>query len=167
MKKLITLIDRINEVVGNGVSWLTSILVWVVCIDVLFRYVFDFSFIWINELEIYFFAFVFLLGAGYAFQQGKHVRVDMLYTNWSEKRKAWVNLVGAILLLIPWTTLIIWVGYKYALNSWNIGEASPQPGGLPALYILKFSIPVAFLFLLLQAVSSLLSSILTIQQVNS
>lgn len=166
MDRVIRLLDAVNESAGKIISWFATILVWVICVDVVIRYLFDFTYIWINEIEIYFFAFLFLLSAGFAFQRDKHVRVDMFYSNWSEKRKAWVNLVGGILFLLPWSMVIIYVSYKYALNSWNIGEGSPQPGGLPALYILKFSIPIAFSLLFLQALSSILQSLKILTRTN-
>lgn len=160
MLQLTLFLDRLNERIGQAVSWFTAALVGLICIDVLMRYLFNFSLIWMGELEIYFFALCFLLGAAYAFKHDSHVRVDLFYSKFSEKGKARVNLIGGLLFLIPWTVIIIIVSSRYAYFSFKIGESSPQVGGLPALYILKFAIVVGFVLLLLQGISSVGKSIL-------
>ena len=159
MVDIIRWLESVNEYIGKVFSWSTSLMVWVICIDVIMRYAFDYSFIWIVELEIYFFALVFLFGAGYAFKHEKHVRVDIFYAKFSPKGKALANLIGGVLFLVPWCVIAIMVCWKYAMNSYNMGENSPQPGGLPALYVLKFIVVVGFVLLLLQGVASILKSI--------
>lgn len=160
MLKLSQVLDAINERIGQAISWFTAFLVVLICIDVLMRYLFNFSLIWVGELEIYFFALCFLLGSGYAFKHDKHVRVDLFYSKFSEKGKARVNLIGGLLFLLPWTLIVIIVASRYAYFSFIIGESSPQVGGLPALYILKFSIVVGFILMFLQGISSVSKSLL-------
>jgi len=162
MRKLISILESINEFAGRLFSWSTIIMVILICIEVILRYVFNRSLIWMVELEIYLFAFSFLLAAGYAFKHDKHVRVDLFYSNFSVKKKAWVNFLGGILFLVPWCVVSIIGCVKYANISWRIGEVSQQPGGLPAVYLLKFSIVVGFVLLLIQATASILKSLLTI-----
>ncbi len=157
------LFDSINENVGKLFAWSTSLMVWVICIDVIMRYVFSTSFIWIVELEIYFFALSFLFAGGYAFKHDKHVRVDLFYAKWSAKGKARVNLIGGLFFLMPWCIVSIIVCWKYAMTSFKLGENSQQPGGLPALYILKFCIVIGFVLLLLQGIASIIESILVLQ----
>ncbi len=161
--KAIHVLENIGAYVGKTVSYLTTVLVLIVCYDVLTRHFFDASKIWITEIEIYCYSFIFLLGSAYAFKHDKHVRVDVFYAKFSEKKKAWVNLLGGLFLLIPWCTVVAIVSFQYAMSSFSIGEGSPQPGGLPALYILKFSIFIGFTLLLLQGIASVLKSILIIQ----
>lgn len=163
MNRIIHQIEAINEWVGKTVSWLTLFLVLLICVDVVMRYLFDFTKVWIIELEIYFFAIIFLLGSGYAFKHDKHVRVDVFYTKLSPKKKAVVDLLGGLFFLLPWTCIIVWVGYNYSYFSFMMNEGSAQPGGIPALYILKFMIVIGFVFLLLQAISSILKSIQILQ----
>jgi len=155
---MVKILETINEQAGKLFSWCTSLMVWVICIDVLMRYVFNYSFIWIVELEIYFFALTFLLASGYAFKHEKHVRVDIFYAKFSAKGKALVNLLGGVLFLLPWCVISIMVCWKYALTSFKIGESSPQPGGLPALYVLKFCVVIGFVLLLLQGLASIIRS---------
>ncbi|MEZ4883492.1 MAG: TRAP transporter small permease subunit [Chitinophagales bacterium] len=164
MNKLIHLLERISEWAGKAVSYLTAALVFLICYDVLMRYLFNSSQIWMTEVEIYCFALIFLFGSAYAFQKDKHVRVDVFYANYPPKKKAWINLLGGLFLLLPWCVVILIVSFDYAMTSFNMGEGSPQPGGLPALYLLKFSIFIGFLLLFLQGIASVLKSIAEIRQ---
>lgn len=156
---IINFVKNIPIWIGKWVSWLTTILVILICVDVLFRYAFNFSKTWIIDLEWHLFAAIFLLGAAFTLSEDKHVRVDVFYSKFSEKNKAIVNVIGSILLLIPWAILIIVKSYHYAMNSWAIKETSPNPGGLPARYIIKFIIVIAFVLLLIQAFVELYKAI--------
>jgi TRAP-type mannitol/chloroaromatic compound transport system permease small subunit len=105
----------------------------------------------ILELEWHFFGLIFLLGSAYTLQMDKHVRVDVFYNNFSEKQKGVVDLLGTLFLLIPWCIVGISTCYNYASNSFYIKEQSPNPGGLPAWYIIKYFIVLSFVLLLIQA----------------
>jgi len=111
------------------------------------------------ELEWHLFALVFLIGAGYAFKHDRHVRVDLFYAKFTPKDRALVNLIGGLIFLVPWCILIIYVSYDYAHVSFLIRETSPDPGGLPARYIIKFAITVGVSLLLLQGISSIIQSL--------
>ena len=167
MKKLlqnfINFVNAINENIGRATAWLTGILVVLVCGRVLGRMLFDSEPVWLPELDWHLFAMIFLLGAGYTLKHDKHVRVDLFYANFSEKDKASVNLVGALLFLIPWCCLIIWVSYGYALGSFRILEGSPNPNGLPYRFVVKFAITIGASLLLLQALAMVANSLLTLK----
>jgi TRAP-type mannitol/chloroaromatic compound transport system permease small subunit len=83
-----------------------------------------------------------MLGAAYTLRHDKHVRVDILYTRLPKRRKAWINAIGTLIFLIPFCLLIIWTSQNYVLAAWRIKEGSPNPGGLPAWYLLKTAIPL-------------------------
>lgn len=155
-------LDAINETTGKATSWLTSILVALFCVDVALRYIFNLSFAGVFEMEWHLFAIIFLLGAGYTFKHDKHVRVDVIYSRFNGKQQAWVNLLGVIIFLFPLCIVIIKTSLLFVYNSWIINEGSPDPGGLPARYIIKSAIPVGFLLLLLQGISLALKSLITI-----
>ena len=95
-----------------------------------------------QELEWHLFAVVFLIGAAYTLKQEGHVRVDILFIHFSKKTKAWIDLFGTIVFLIPFCLIIIYSTQKFISNSWAVREISPDPGGLPARYILKSMIPL-------------------------
>jgi len=155
---MVKVIHSIVEFVGKATSWLTTILVLFVCFDVFRRYFLKDSAAWIMELEWHLFALIFLLGAAYTLKHNKHVRVDAFYENFSTKDKALVNLIGGLVLLIPWCCIMIYMSWTYAYNSFLINESSPDPGGLPARYIIKFSIVLGIGLLLLQSVAMVIES---------
>ncbi len=164
MQKIIDLLDWFGEKTGILVSWAVTLITVVITLDVIIRYVFQFTYVWMIELEIYFFGILFLLSSGYTFKYGKHVRVDVFYAKLSDKKKAWIDLLGGAFLLIPWCYVVIVSSWYYAKSSFMMKEGSPQPGGLPGLYVLKFCITLGFVFLLLQGVSHMLKSIQTISK---
>lgn len=159
MQKTINIINNITERVGKLTSWFAILMVIIISLDVIIRYLFKFTFIWIIELEIYLFGFMFLLGAGYTLKHEKHVRVDVFYSKLSDKKKAIVDILGGLLYLIPWCYVAVSASWRYAYSSFLMGESSPQPGGLPALYILKFAIALGFFLLLLQGIAHILKSL--------
>ena len=149
-------IDKFIENVGKVTSWLNVFLIGLICLDVLFRYFFSFSKNWILELEWHMFAVIFLLGSAYALQVDKHVRVDVFYQRFSAKTQIIINLIGTVVFLIPWCYLVITTSFKFFSNSWYIREGSPQPGGLPARYVIKGMIVIGFILLALQGLSLLI-----------
>jgi TRAP-type mannitol/chloroaromatic compound transport system permease small subunit len=142
-----------NRWIGEGVSWVTLGLVLVVFIDVVMRYGFNTSFVFTQELEWHLFAFIFLIGAGYTLLTDDHVRVDIVYQRLSPKARAWVNLIGVIVFLLPGCTMLIVTSWKFTYNAWTILEGSPDPGGIPYRFIIKGTITVGFLLLALQGIS--------------
>jgi len=163
LQNFINFVDTVNENIGKTTSWLVGVLVIFVCGRVLGRMLFDSEPVWLPELEWHLFAMIFLLAAGYTLKYDKHVRVDLFYADFSEKDKALVNLTGALLFLIPWCCLIIWVSYDYALGSFKILESSPNPNGLPYRFVVKFAITIGACLLLLQALAMVASSLLTLK----
>ena len=159
-------IDTLNEWVGRGVAWITLGLVLVVFADVVMRYLFNTSFVFTQELEWHLFAFIFLIGGGYTLLHDGHVRVDIIYQRLGFKGKAWVNLIGVILFLIPGCAMIITTSFKFAYTSFSIMEGSPDPGGIPFRFVLKGCITVGFILLLLQGISLGLHSLLQILNVE-
>ena len=153
-------IDILNEWIGRGVSWVTLGLVLVVFIDVVMRYLLNTSFVFTQELEWHLFAFIFLIGAGYTLLHDGHVRVDIIYQRLGFKGKAWLNLLGVIVFLIPGCLMVISTSFKFAYNSFLMLDGSPDPGGIPFRFILKGCITAGFLLLLLQGLSLGIHSLL-------
>ncbi|MEM6736189.1 MAG: TRAP transporter small permease subunit [Bacteroidota bacterium] len=155
-------IDKMNIAIGKATSWLTLVLVLIIVFDVAFRYLFSITSAATFELEWHLFAAIFLLGAAWTLQEDKHVRVDVFYHNFSERKKAWINLIGTLLFLIPFCIIGFWESLSFVKHSYILRETSPQPGGLPARYVIKSSIPIGFFLLGLQSISVLLKSLKTI-----
>jgi TRAP-type mannitol/chloroaromatic compound transport system permease small subunit len=162
IKRLCRWIDRCNWWLGRGVSWVTGIVVLVVFTDVVMRYAFNTSFVFVQELEWHLFAFIFLMGAGKTLLNDGHVRVDIIYQRLGPKGQAWINFIGVILFLIPGCYLIIETSAKFAYHSWAILEGSPDPGGIPYRFLIKSCIPLGFTLILLQGLSLGIKSFYTI-----
>jgi TRAP-type mannitol/chloroaromatic compound transport system permease small subunit len=164
--RLCNWIDTFNGWIGRIVAWVTLGLVLVVFVDVVMRYLFNTSFVFTQELEWHLFAFIFLLGAGYTLLHDGHVRVDIVYQHLSGKSRAWVNLIGTLLFLIPGCLLIIITSWKFVYNAWAVMEGSPDPGGIPYRYLIKSTITIGFSFLCLQGISLGLKSLLQILNID-
>ena len=105
---------------------------------------------------------LFLLGAAFALKRGAHVRVDIFYRNFSESRKALVDLLGNLIFLQPVCWTILLYSWGYVEFSWRIMEVSPEPDGLPFVYIQKSLLIAVAILLALQSFSEILKSYLTI-----
>jgi len=152
-------IDRVIDRIGQLVSWISLLLILLICVDVIMRYFLNTSKIWMVEMEWHLFSVLFLLGASYTLLHDKHVRVDLFYENYSPQRRRLVNALGILIFAIPWCLIILTSSWDYALNSFSFREGSPQPGGLPARYIVKSIIFCGYFLLLVQALSILIKSI--------
>ncbi len=162
--RIIKGIDAFTVWTGERIKWLTSLLVLLILGDVLLRYLLDTSKAWITDLEWHVFALIFLLGAAYALKEDQHVRVDVLYSKWSEKKKAWVNLFGTVLFLLPWCLIVIYTSFEYTGHAYSIGEKSAEPGGLHARFLIKGAITLGFVMLLLQGIATAMKAFVTIRK---
>jgi TRAP-type mannitol/chloroaromatic compound transport system permease small subunit len=167
IKSYIKFIDKLNSKLGYYTSWLTLLLVLITCFDVFTRYILNESSVALQELEWHIFSAIFLMAASYTLITDDHVRVDVFYSRFSEKQKAWVNFLGAILFLIPFCVLVIYSSQNFVITSFQFKETSPDAGGLPARYILKSFIPISFIFLFLQGISLAFKSFLEIKNHNN
>ncbi|WP_455206165.1 TRAP transporter small permease subunit [Kaarinaea lacus] len=151
-------IDALSEWSGRTVSWLVLAMVLVIAYDVGMRYLFQIGSVALQELEWHLFALLFLLGASYTFKHDGHVRVDLIYrSRWmNDKRRAWVEIFGTLLLLFPFCLLIIISSAPFVSYAFAISEGSPDPGGLPYRFLLKAAIPLGFSLLILQGLAHLI-----------
>jgi len=159
-------LDRLSVATGKATAWLTLLMVIVTSIVVVMRYVFDAGFIWLQESVTWMHAVVFMLGAAYTLQQEEHVRVDIFYRAMTAKGRAWTDLMGVCVFLIPLCGLLAYQSYGFAAASWSLHEVSRESGGLPypLIPILKSALLVMPLAVALQGVSLALKSLATIRQ---
>lgn len=146
-------IDAVNEWVGRASAWLALLLVVVTTYDVASRYLFNKSFVFIQEMEWHIFAILFLIAAGYTHLKGDHVRVDIFYARMSPRNRAWIDLVLGVLFLFPTCFLLIWTSIPFVIASVKVLEGSPDPGGIPGRFLLKAVIPLGFILIGLQGIS--------------
>lgn len=156
-------IDALNDLIGAGVRWLVLVMVVVAAMNAVVRYFSRDLGLTLNltpatEIQWYMFSVIFLMGSAYALRHDAHVRVDVLYERLQPRTRAWIDLVGTALLLIPFSLLMLWVSLPAVRTSWQIRETSPDPGGLPR-YPIKALILVSFGLLVLQALSQVVKRV--------
>ena len=159
LKIIIDLAESLSSAVGKCVAWLTLGMMALTCLIVVMRYGFNAGSIALQESVLYLHALVFMLGAAYTFKSDEHVRVDVFYRGFSEKKKAWVNLVGGIFFLLPVTLYTSYLSFDYVAASWRVMETSQEPGGLPFIYLLKTLIPLMMITLIIQGLADIFKSI--------
>ena len=160
--RVVNAIDALNEFVGRGVAWLTLLMVLVTFTVVLLRYGFNLGWIAMQESITYMHAAVFMLGAGYTLLHDGHVRVDIFYRGMAPKRKAAVDLFGALFLLLPTFVFLTWASWGYVADAWTVQEASSETGGIPYLYLLKSVMLLMAGLMILQGVAQALRSVLVL-----
>lgn len=162
LARIARFIDQLSEWTGRTIAWLTLGMVLVTFTVVLLRYLFNTGWIAMQESITYMHALVFMLGAAYTLRHDGHVRVDIFYQKFGPKGRAWVDLLGTLLLLMPVTLFIAWISWEYVAASWELKEGSREAGGLPWVYLLKSAIPLMAVLMLLQGVSLALRSVLVL-----
>jgi TRAP-type mannitol/chloroaromatic compound transport system permease small subunit len=146
-------IDRLVAAIGRAVMWLALAVVLLQFAVVVLRYAFGLGSIWLSESVIYAHAALFMLAAAWTLQVNGHVRVDVFYAEASPRAKALVDLLGALLLLLPFMAVILWFALPYVARSWAILERSRETSGLPLVYLLKTLIPLFALLMALQGIA--------------
>ena len=147
---------------GRTVSWLTLLMVLLTFAIVILRYGMNQGWIWLQESVTYLHALVFMTAAAWAFQTDDHVRVDIFYRDRSGRHKAWVNLIGTLIFLVPFSIFLIVIGWDYVAASWLTKEGSREAGGLPLVYLLKSLILIMPALLLIQSFSVVRACIFTL-----
>ena len=151
--------DKIIDAVGYVTGVLLIVMILNVAFDVMMRYVFHNSSIGMQEVEWHLFAVIILYGTGYALRHNAHVRVDFVYDRLSERKKAWINIIGTILFLLPLALLVINGSYAFVMDAYTTSEISEDPGGLHYRWLIKVQITIAFIFLVFAAINYIIHHI--------
>tara|TARA_R110000787_G_scaffold13646_7_gene42705 strand:+ start:126 stop:722 length:597 start_codon:yes stop_codon:yes gene_type:complete len=162
--KFIHTIDATTELLGKAVAWLTLLMVLLTFSIVVLRYGFNLGWIAMQESVLYFHGLVFMLGAAYTLKHDGHVRVDIFYQQYSAKQKAYLNLFGTLLLLLPVCVFIFFISFNYVASSWKIMESSPEAGGLPLVYLNKSLILLLAITLSLQGLAEITRNLIILFQ---
>lgn len=148
-------IDTLNEWVGRLVIWLVLVATLISAGNAVVRYGLNTSSNAWLEIQWYLFGLIFLLGAGYTLKHNGHVRIDVFYGRFRPRTKAWVDLLGGLLFLLPMSGIIAWLGWDFFLASYAVNETSPDAGGL-LRWPIKLAVPLGFALLWLQGVSEVI-----------
>ncbi len=152
-------IDRLTDMVSVVATVAMLLMLVNVFGDAIMRYFFKTGSIALQEMEWHLFSVMFMFGVAYALKEDGHVRVDVLYDRLSPRTRAIINIAGTLLLLIPLSVLIISGSFEFVHTSYQAGEISGDPGGLPYRWLIKAVIPVAFVFLIVSALSFMLHNV--------
>lgn len=160
-------IDAVNEWIGRAVAWLALAMVLVQVVVVVMRYIFGLSVLAMQESIWYMHSIIFLVAAGYTLLHNGHVRVDILYGNVDERKKAMIDLFGVIAILLPVCVLVWWVSWPYVAAAWAVREGSIEVSGIPAVYLLKSCMLVFAAVVGIQGVSLGIKSALVLAGVRA
>ena len=156
-------LDRISKYAGYLAAILVVLLSLLVVYDATMRYLFSAGSIALQELEWHLFDVVFLLGLSYALKHDKHVRVDIFFERYSPNTRAIVQMLSMLLLVIPFSLLFLNDALSMTLQSYLQNEVSSDPGGLTHRWLIKAMLVLAFVLLILQALSELLKAYHTLE----
>jgi TRAP-type mannitol/chloroaromatic compound transport system permease small subunit len=151
-QKLIRHIERFNSMIGQVAAFGLLPMVLLTLLVVTTRYGFEsgrvgmtgfsVSTIALQETVLYLHALLFLLAAPLTLKADAHVRVDVFYRHFSPRTRAWVDLLGSLMLLLPMCVFLIWVSWDFVSFAWKIRERSQESEGLPWVWLAKSLIPV-------------------------
>ncbi|CAI8241274.1 MAG: Uncharacterised protein [Glaciecola sp. HTCC2999] len=157
---------KLIDAMGQLCVILMLLMVANVFYDVLMRYFFNDVSIGMQELEWHLFAAMFMFGIGYTLKENAHVRVDIFYEKLLPHTQAYIDIFAALIFTLPITLIIMYYGYGYAVDAYQINEGSPDPGGLPYRWIIRSVIPISNVFLLLCIFYTILENVLKLQGPN-
>jgi TRAP-type mannitol/chloroaromatic compound transport system permease small subunit len=159
-------VDRLSAAIGRTVAWCLLFMVLAEFALVLMRYVLGVGSIWLQESVIYAHGALFMLAAAWTLAADAHVRVDIFYADATPRTKAVVDLLGALLLLLPFALALVYLSFPYVARSWALLEGSRETSGLPALFVLKTLIPLFAALLALQGIAQALRAALVLAGVE-
>lgn len=156
-------IDNFMLALGRFLSWTNFILILVTILQVILRYGFRNGLVVLEELEWHLYGFAFMMGLSYALITNSHVRVDVIQGRFSRKTREWIDIIGHVFLLLPFIAAIIYFGWEFTYKSFELGESSNAPLGLPYRWIIKGVIPVSFALLGVATISRIIRSFAVIR----
>lgn len=151
-------IDRFNETIGKGVSWLILLAILVSAANAVIRKAFNISSNAWLEMQWYLFGAAFLLAAAYTLRQNEHIRIDIVYGMFSRRTQHWIDLLGHVFFLMPFVVLMMAYFVPYFLLSYHNGEVSTNAGGL-VIWPAKLVLLVGFVLLGLQGISEIIKKV--------
>lgn len=159
---LMQTINLINRLIGNVFMWLAVGIVLACFWVVVERYLIGITRLWMQDLYPWMNGVMFTAVAGYALYRNDHVRVDIFYRPASTRTKAWLDLLGVAIFLLPFAWVVWTYSFTFVQRSWGLLESSANPGGMPGLFVLKTFILVFAATIALQGIAMAIRSILLI-----
>ena len=151
--RLSRIADPIIRVSGKAASWTWMLLLLVIVCNVALRYLWGEGRIEFEELQWHLYSIGFLVGLSYAVESDSHIRIDVASEHMRPRLRAWMELYGIALLLLPFIMLVLWYSLPFVTASFQVSEVSASPGGLPLRWLIKAMLPLGFALLLLATLS--------------
>ncbi|MCO6363362.1 TRAP transporter small permease subunit [Paracoccus sp. 08] len=151
-------IDRVTTLIGRSVAWLILLAVVISAVNAVVRKVFSMSSNAWLEAQWYLFGAAFMLASAWTLLENEHIRIDVIYGRWSRRVQHWIDLLGTILFLMPFTTVMLWLTWPALMGSVRTGEISMNAGGLP-LWPARGVLVVGFGLLFAQGLSEIVKKI--------
>lgn len=148
-------LDAVVNFIGRTISWLWVILIAIILVNVILRYVFNEGLIIFEELQWHVYAIGFMIGLSFAVVGDRHVRVDVVAERLTVRQRAWIELFGLLLFLLPFSVLVTVEAVPFVMRAWDLNEVSVAPGGLSHRWALKSVIIIAFALIAIAAFSRL------------
>ena len=156
--KITRAVDALSDAFGFIAKWLVLLACLVSAGNATIRYLFNYSSNGWLEIQWYMFGGIVFLGAAQTLRMNEHVRVDLLYSNVSDRTRLLIDIVGFSIFLLPAMTYLIYLTAPFFLQSWRLQEVSSNAGGL-ILWPVKLVLPLGFMLLWLQGVAELVKRI--------
>ena len=160
-----TLIDAMNEKIGLICNWLVLLACIVSAGNAMVRYAYDQSSNAWLEVQWYMFAVIVMFGAAYTLKRNEHVRVDILYMTLSRRGQLWIDILGALVFLLPTCAILAWLSWPFFMQSFNVYEHSSNAGGL-LRWPIKLILPVGFLLIALQGISEFIKRLAALRGIR-
>ena len=167
MKNISLILSTINKYAGYFCAFLVDLMTINVFLVVLLRYLFGISFIWMQETYVWMHAYIFMAGAGFTYLNDDHVRIDIIYRNSSKLYRVIVDVVGNIVLLLPFLYIIWSYSFPFVYKSWQMNEVSREAGGLTMIFLLKLAILIFAFLLFIQVISKIINNFISLNSNDS
>jgi len=152
-------LDKVIRMVGYTVCGVNALLIVAIISQILLRYGFDSSQVWLEELQWHLYATGVMMGLSYAQINDSHIRVDILHARFSDRTKRIVEIIGILLFILPFVWVVFYHSLDFVYDAWRTSERSNAPLGLPYRWIIKSVIPVSFGLLGLAVISRLMRDV--------
>ena len=160
LKALLNFIDATNDWVGKVLSYFLFAFFALLLMEVILRYFFNSPTVWGNELAQMLFGTYAVVSGGYILRTGGHVNVDIIYTRFSTKTKAVLDIITSVLFFLFCGMLLVYGG-SLAWDSLSRFEHS-QSAWNPPLYPVKLMIPLSAILLIFQGIAKLIRDFLAL-----
>ena len=157
--RVIVAIDAFTEFTGNIVAWIVVPMALAVGYEVFARYLFNAPTKWVYDITYMCYGTLFMLGAAFTLKRGAHIRTDMLWQNFSERKKGVIDTLAYLLFFFPGMFMLFYVGWGEAYQAFSVNETSEQTAWRPLLWPFKFVVPITALMLMLQGIAETIKSI--------